>query len=104
MSSLPAGYGFKPSHNTHENAAAAAKALATERAAKFFSNNSNSKRPPSPNGATAPTLSKLPKNIEIGKPALYIPSGQPGGYKSKKRITHKRRHTRRHRGRTRSRR
>jgi hypothetical protein len=94
MSNSP---GFRPSHNTHEAAGAAA-------AATFFSNNSNSKRPPSPNGATAPKLSKLPKNTEIGKPALYIPSGQPGGYKSKKRITHKRRHTRRHRGRTRSRR
>ena len=94
MSNSP---GFRPSHNTHEAAGAAA-------AATFFSKNSNLNRPPSPNGATAPRLNKFPKNVEIGKPALYIPSGQPGGYKSKKRITHKRRHTRRHRGRTRSRR
>ena len=104
MSSLPAGYGFKPSHNTHENAAAAAKALATERAAKFFSsnNNSNSSRPTNPIGATAPKLNRLPKNTELGKPALYIPSAQAGGYKYKKRITHKRNH-KRSKSRTRSR-
>ena len=66
--------GFRPSHNTHGAAAAAT----------FFSKISNVNRPPSANGATAPKLSKLPKNTEIGKPALYIPSGQPGGYKSKK--------------------
>jgi hypothetical protein len=81
--------GFRPSHNTHEAAAAAT----------LFSKKSNVNRPPSANGATAPRLPNVTKNVEIG---------QPGGYKSKKRITHKRRHTRRHtrrhRGRTRSRR
>ena len=73
MSNSP---GFRPSHNTHEAAGAAA--------ATFFSKISNVNRPPSANGATAPRLNRLPKNTEIGKPALYIPSGQPGGYKSKK--------------------